>query len=444
MDLLCGVPKPAKAPSWGSWGRKPRLSSCRSYSSRGEQGIGMRRAATMPTRGVALNKTDDKKESSPLPCQRHLLPSLSRQNSTSPSNPYVTPFCLDEVRDPLQATTQDSLSQTNNRLDEEQEDSLGTLRRSKTLPLTDIRRSGISCDFKSSVKRPDSQTSVNTDDSNAANIPIIKVRPTSPSEASLKLLSDSEQSEVTKEDNNDDTYGTLRRTLTLPQSSICKHCPERRKQTLVYSRTSSSLASDNISPTSLDSAGSIIDEHDAVLLHPGKRHSLASTTSGLSRFTSTTSTDEGISLYSDGSSAWSSAASTCSSIRHAWGATSITSADEGVSEYSAPSVAASSDISSLSNGGARPKVRIPSTYRNINRIIKTNGLKTDSDNEELCLRCQREASSSVSNTFRRTKSLRAPRQLPVTPTLLKLLRLVSIYLYFSVLDKSSFLSSSSI
>lgn len=120
-----------------------------------------------------------------------------------------------------------------------------------------------------------------------------------------------------------------------------------------------------------------------------KRHSLASTSSSSaasSRFTSLLGDDT---LYSGGS--LSEAGSSVASFS--------TSTDEGV--YSASSVAASSIYSSC--GRSSSEAGGP---------------------DEACYRCLREVEAGVKLPCRQARSVRSARQLPVTPTLRRLLQMV--------------------
>lgn len=174
-----------------------------------------------------------------------------------------------------------------------------------------------------------------------------------------------------------------------------------------------------------------------------KRHSFSSSASEVSRLTYGTSTDEGIcSIYSETcSSLWSSsassAASTCST-RVVDKENTCPSTDEGMSVYSCTSSASSYTSSSVSKG-AIPKVRTSSFRRcrsgrdSLSRLClnRSRGLlpcaAQVSDGREVCDRCRREAERGAS--LKRGGSLRSQKHLPVTPTLLKLLQLVSFQVF---------------
>ncbi|XP_042210978.1 uncharacterized serine-rich protein C215.13-like [Homarus americanus] len=447
MELLCGVPKPQRRSGWGSgWGR---ASTGKGATAKGDLNRGwgsIRRSATMPSSGSYLSKSS---RSSPQAYRRHLLPSTlpsASKPQRAATDPYKEPLCP--------AVTLTSASKDVVVVDDVGEP--GTLRRSQTLPIGvmrkpptclssavaslkregSLRRRGASGRDtikknnnppKEGLKRQGSASSLTT--TTQANDKSVSERTVDSSVVSEPVV-------ASTQDNVDSSAGTpspFRRTLTLPPGAICRRCPgmrtpERRKISFVHSKTDPTESDEK------ESSDTIVDMSDATSdgtrtssSWRGKRNSTTSTMSGLSRLTSTTTTDEGVCVYSEGGSVGSS--SMYGSVRG--GAWSGSSVDEGISVYSAPSLASSADLSSASSlyerAGARPKLRTPQVLQGI--LQKKEGQEEE---DEKCLRCQREAAGGSSTPLRRARSLRTPRHLPVTPTLLRLLQLVSVTLPVSV------------
>ncbi|KAK8753664.1 hypothetical protein OTU49_001007 [Cherax quadricarinatus] len=441
MELLCGVPKPQRR--WGStWGR---ASTGKGGASKVDLGRGwgsIRRSATMPASGSYLNKSS---RSSPQAYRRHLLPSTlpSRLPASSAQHdaldPYSEPLCPSVTLAPAgkDVVLADDVGEP------------GTLRRSQTLPLGALRKPPTCLSSTvASLKREGSlrRRGAPVRDSLKKSSSLPKDLTRQQCASSLSTTNNTKDSEKDHSDSSSssilpcdgkvvsssqgkvglgvgNTVSPFRRTLTLPPGAICRRCPgsrttaERRKIAFVHSKTDSNESDnkDNLNSVGGDSAS---DGSQATSMWRGKRNSTSSTMSGLSRLTSTTTTDEGVCVYSEAGSVASS--SVYGSVRG--GAWSGSSVDEGISVYSAPSLASSGDLSSAASlyqgAGARPKVRTPPVLQGI--FQKKEGQEED---DEKCLRCQREAVTGSSGPLRRVRSLRTPRHLPVTPTLLRLLQL---------------------
>lgn len=442
MELLCGVGKPQRRSGWGSaWGR---ASTGKGDPAKGDLGRGwggIRRSATMPASGGFLNKSS---RSSPQAYRRHLLPStlpsVSRPQRVS-HDPYSEPLCPSVTV----ATAGENVV-----LDDDEEP--GELRRSQTLPVGAIRRpppglrspatslkregslrrratlgrdtikKGGSPSKDGTSKREPNVICQDTANSTQENDEDVSERTVDPT-----LAADSTESKP--QGSVDASVGAgspFRRTLTLPPGAICRRCPpvrttERRKILFVHSKTYPDEKKENVDKVE-GAAGSEVGSSGGGQVAAGKRHSTTSTVSGVSRLTSTTTTDEGVCVYSEEGSVTSS--SVYSSVRG--GTWSGSSVDEGISVYSAPSLASSADLSSVASlyerAGARPKLRIPQPLQGGILEIREG----QEEESEKCLRCQREAAGVGSAPLRRARSLRTPRHLPVTPTLLKLLHLVSV------------------
>nr|XP_045614908.1 ras-associated and pleckstrin homology domains-containing protein 1-like isoform X3 [Procambarus clarkii] len=451
MELLCGVPKPQRRTGWGSsWGRASLGKG--GQVAKDDLGWGsIRRSATMPAAGSYLTRPS---KSSPQAYRRHLLPSATLPSAAKPPrgaalDPYSEPLCPSVT---LAPAGKDVVL-----ADEAGE--MGTLRRSQTLPLGALRKPPACLSSAvASLKREGSfkRRGAPGRDSIRKSSSLPKDLKRQESTGAPRDKNDSEGSVVgaldrhtvahhssdtvahsintvahsinivphsTQGKNGGVVSSPFRRTLTLPPGAICRRCPgtrssERRKMAFAHSKFvhSKTDPSENDDGKSVES-GEAGEGSRATPAWRGKRNSTSSTMSGLSRLTSTTTTDEGVCVYSEGGSVSSSV---YGSVRG--GAWSGSSVDEGISVYSAPSLASSADLSSASSlyerGGARPKVRTPPETQGI--FQKKEG---QDEEDEKCLRCQREAAAGGCAPLRRVRSLRAARHLPVTPTLLRLLQL---------------------
>ncbi|XP_071538756.1 uncharacterized protein pico isoform X2 [Panulirus ornatus] len=440
MELLCGVAKPQRRSGWGSgWGRAStgKGDTAKGDLTRGWGGI--RRSATMPASGGFLHKSS---RSSPQAYRRHLLPStlpsVSRPQRAT-RDPYSEPLCPSVTLAPAGEDVVPS-----------DDDEPGELRRSQTLPVgairkpppclrspaTSLKREGSprhratlgrdtikkgSSTSKDglSMREPSAvcQDAANRTQENDKDVSEVPVDPT--------LAVDSVESKPQASADAGVAVGSpFRRTLTLPPGAICRRCPavrttERRKILFVHSKTYPDEAKKDGVDKVDTAAGGEVSGGSGQVTAGGKRHSTTSTVSGVSRLTSTTTTDEGVCVYSEEGSVTSS--SVYGSVRG--GTWSGSSVDEGISVYSAPSLASSADLSSAASlyerSGARPKLRTPQPPQGGILEIKEG----QEEESEKCLRCQREAAGVSSAPLRRARSLRTPRHLPVTPTLLKLLHL---------------------
>ncbi|XP_042862123.1 ras-associated and pleckstrin homology domains-containing protein 1-like isoform X4 [Penaeus japonicus] len=424
MELLCGVGKPQRRSGWESaWGR----------ASAGKGGLskedpwGIKRSATMPLSGTGLARGGTLRGSSPQAHRRHLLPSTLPSATAArraDRDPYREPLC---PSDTSRGTAEDVVL-----VDDIGEP--GVLRRSQTLPMGAFRKtpmclSGATAPFQGGMQRrgsvsreAPSQKSAGPPRKDETTAAATREEQGADSE-SARIGGDEQPVARAPEGEDEDALSfesPFRRTFTLPPRAMCRGCPtqrtsERRKVSYVHSKTEPDK--ENVNSTNVVLASDAPFGTKAVPAWRGKRNSTSSTGSGLSRFTSTTTTDEGVCLYSEGGSVTSSSA--YGSVRG--GTWSASSMDEGVSVYSAPSVASSADLSSASSlyerAGARPKLRLGPTARGIFHK------KGSEDDDEKCHRCQREAAGAAP-TLRRARSLRSPRHLPVTPTLLRLLQLV--------------------
>uniref|UniRef100_A0A6A7FS04 Amyloid beta A4 protein-binding family B member 1-interacting protein isoform X3 n=2 Tax=Hirondellea gigas TaxID=1518452 RepID=A0A6A7FS04_9CRUS len=412
MELLCGVPRVSKTSSWNNWvghgipgsckeekSLRPRLS--RSTSARGDEfgklfGVGSLRSRRVTVTGsirstksagaagiygvTGVNLTDS---SRPQSINRHILPSSSVSKLPPSHESYSKPL-----------TVVDSFAE----YDEV------PLRRSHTLPPSSIKRTSgrglfshieaneqSSKESVSNLVADEIATQVNEKFLNRQYaVPDIKASHTMPimkrksNNLTLVMEGPYEISECQK----DVCFSTSSDANQIPsENQQWNHLHKSSQLSLLHDATNYEEPVYEYRVTSntnaINLATSTSDNTSTENYRMCKRHSVASTSSSsaCSRLTSLLGEET---LYSGSlSEAGSSIVSYSTSI------------DEGV--YSASSITASSVYSSCG--------------------------RDSSEAEEACLRCQHEAETGVRLPCRRARSVRSARQLPVTPTLRKLLQM---------------------